>query len=70
MANRFGIQFNLPKPTHTAPDLKSKILIDLFERLSHITVWDAISDLPSVAHGEGIEITHMRLIPKMNSKSL
>ena len=57
MANRFGIQFAAPKATHVTQgrnDIKS---LSLFDQPSHITVWDAIGDLPSVDHGKGSELT-------------
>ena len=50
MARRDGIKPVEPKETH-AKDAKA----DLFFQLkSHITVWDAISDLRPLQHGEGV----------------
>ena len=50
MARRDGIKPVEPKETH-AKDAKA----DLFSQLkSHITVWDAISDLRPLQHGEGV----------------
>ncbi|MGP9833373.1 DNA cytosine methyltransferase [Marinobacter sp. NSM] len=51
MARRDGIQPIEPRPTHSKEEL-----VDLFcETKSHITVWDAISDLRSLEHGEDAE---------------
>lgn len=49
IANRLGTMLNFPRPTHGAP----KDDIDLFSVNNHVTVWDAIGDLPSLNHGEG-----------------
>ena len=50
-ANRFGIKFNPPIPTHTQrSDSPQASLIPL---PTHVTVWEAIGDLPSLSHGEG-----------------
>lgn len=49
IANRLGTMLNFPHPTHGAP----KDDIGLFSVNNHVTVWDAIGDLPSLNHGEG-----------------
>lgn len=49
IANREGIQFQLPPPTHSKEDANPK----LFPFPKHITVWEAIGDLPSKSHTEG-----------------
>ncbi len=53
MANREGLSFRVPTPTHT-PKNVTPLLID---NPQHVTVWDAIGDLPSLEHGEGEIIT-------------
>ncbi len=57
MANRFGIKFSTPKPTHKAWDKTVENNLDIFDDKKHIRVWDAISDLPSLEHGKGHEVT-------------
>ncbi len=56
MANRLGVQFEPPKATH-AKDRPTQAIGNLFEYPAHITVGDAIGDLPGVEHGEGHEYT-------------
>ncbi len=59
MANRYDIQFSLPKRTHVSHKESDGSAIQLFTPPpTHITVWEAIGDLPSVEHGKGIEPTH------------
>lgn len=53
-ANRFGVEFQLPGATHAKPD-KRKNQKKLFSLPAHVSVWDAIGDLPSLKHGEGAE---------------
>lgn len=53
VANRLGIDFEFPTPTHTASTLPPT----LFPLSSHVSVWEAISDLPSLEHGEGQKTT-------------
>lgn len=51
IGERGGGRPTLPKPTHCPTPQAS-----LFEKLPpHVTVWDAISDLPSIHQGEGNE---------------
>lgn len=53
MANRDGVNFTIPRATHFAlADTPS-----LLQRTAYVSVWDAIGDLPPLAHGEGEEIT-------------
>jgi DNA (cytosine-5)-methyltransferase 1 len=52
IAGRDGVSVELPPPTHIAP-LTGPLLLKL---PTHVTVWDAIGDLPSLRHGEGEEI--------------
>ena len=49
-----GVKLRFPKPTHFARQPKD-INIPLFEHQNHVSVWDAISDLPSLDHGTGTE---------------
>lgn len=48
LASRSGHAPALPQPTHGKAGHDSELL-------THIEVWDAIGDLPSLKHGEGIE---------------
>jgi len=50
LASRDGEQVEMPHPTHS----KCAEGGDLFAPTSYVTVWDAISDLPPLEHGEGI----------------
>ncbi|MDT5060629.1 MAG: (cytosine-5)-methyltransferase 1 [Acidobacteriota bacterium] len=49
IANREGVQFQLPPRTHSKEDINEY----LFPRPKHVTVWEAIGDLPSKSHTEG-----------------
>ncbi len=49
IANREGVQFQLPPPTHS----KERNSRGLFPLPGHVTVWEAIGDLPSRSHTEG-----------------
>jgi DNA (cytosine-5)-methyltransferase 1 len=51
MANRMGIQFTVPQPTHSQKN-RGSLLNSISQ---HISVWDAIGDLPSLKNGEGHE---------------
>lgn len=51
IANREGKQFKLPTPTHSKDGASG----ELFPLLPHVTVWDAIGDIPSKSHTEGEE---------------
>jgi DNA (cytosine-5)-methyltransferase 1 len=64
LANRLGITFKVPTPTHTKSKSKNKANGSLFEYPSHVTVWEAISDLPSVEHGSGSEKTKYSTLPQ------
>lgn len=48
-ANRLGRPVSFPEPTHVAPDTISRHL----SKPTHVTVWDAISDLPRLQAGQG-----------------
>jgi|TARA_Y100000310_G_scaffold201049_1_gene201130 DNA (cytosine-5)-methyltransferase 1 len=47
LANRDGLRFEIPKPTHRPPSDQFDLL-----RATHVSVWEAIGDLPSLDHGE------------------
>jgi DNA (cytosine-5)-methyltransferase 1 len=64
LANRLGITFKVPTPTHTKSKSTNKANGALFEYPSHVSVWEAISDLPSVEHGSGTEITKYSTLPQ------
>jgi DNA (cytosine-5)-methyltransferase 1 len=49
IAHREGTELRLPPPTHS----KSGTDNGLFPLPQHVTVWEAIGDLPSQKHGEG-----------------
>ena len=53
LANRLGFTFRVPQPTHV-PRPPTPMLINQHQ---HVTVWEAIGDLPSLEHGEGAELT-------------
>lgn len=53
IGRRNGGLFQIPRATHFAKSDGIK----LFNSPTHVTVWEAIGDLPSLAHGEGSEIT-------------
>jgi len=55
LANRLGVKFDLPPVTHYPIKKESDAQIQLLTPISHISVWDAIGDLPSVANGEKAE---------------
>ncbi len=52
IASRDGIVLDFPSPTNIPPS-DEKLL---FELPVHISVWDAIGDLPSMNHGEGTQV--------------
>jgi len=49
LASRDGEQVSLPEPTHSKTAGP-----DLFTPGAYVSVWDAISDLPPLEHGEGV----------------
>lgn len=55
-ANRDGVAFEAPRPTHQAPGAQP----GLFAGDEHVTVWEAIGDLPPLKHGEGEAVTRYR----------
>lgn len=70
MANRHGLQFSLPKPTHIPVKKSSDRTIELFAQPAHITVWDAIGDLPNIEHGKGVELTPYATQPQTEYQKL
>lgn len=56
LANRLGVNFSVPFPTHE-PGNDAPVR-ELFDTKKHIPVWDAISDLPSLRHDEAPDISH------------
>jgi len=54
-ATRAGFTFHIPRPTHV-PSPTTPSLINKHE-YHHVTVWEAIGDLPPLEHGEGTTIT-------------
>ncbi|HZW61209.1 MAG TPA: DNA cytosine methyltransferase [Candidatus Babeliales bacterium] len=49
MAHKGKIPFKIPEPTHFR-EKKIKKSFELLDTNTHVTVWDAISDLPSLKH--------------------
>lgn len=56
MANRAGVKFSVPSATHSARREKS---LFSFEE-SHVSVWEAIGDLPALVHGTKFEGSYPR----------
>ena len=54
-----GVSVELPHPTHMKPNGTSS----LFVQSSHVSVWDAIGDLPALEHGTGEEPCEYRCLP-------
>ncbi|MBE9064110.1 DNA cytosine methyltransferase [cf. Phormidesmis sp. LEGE 11477] len=48
LANRYGVSFDAPEPTHMLPNQQMNFL----SSKSHVTVWEAIGDLRPLLHGE------------------
>lgn len=53
LANRVGYTFRIPHPTHVPKPATPQLI----NEPQHVSVWEAISDLPSLEHGEGEEWT-------------
>jgi len=76
IANRLGVLFQPPCPTHQAPTNSSSskstrvMQSTLFEQPSHLSVWDAISDLASLEHGEGNQVQAYARAPQTEYQTL
>lgn len=59
LATRLGFTFETPKRTHLPiNESQDKDIFNLFEDDNHhVTVWEAIGDLPSLVHGEAPAIS-------------
>lgn len=66
LANNLGIEFKIPKSTHSSATSQQQ----LFSSPSHVTIREAISDLPSLKHGEGEEWTEYRSEPESDYQKL
>lgn len=66
LANRLGIEFRIPEPSHSSATSQQQ----LFSTPPHVTVREAISDLPSLKHGEGEEWTEYRSEPESEYQKL
>jgi DNA (cytosine-5)-methyltransferase 1 len=64
MANRFDIKLSPPPPTNYPRTKSDDTTHDLFAQKKHISVWEAIGDLPSVRHGEGEALTKYASLPQ------
>ncbi len=65
MANRFGVTFSMPSQTHIKCGLSQDNTVHNFDgRKNHVTVWDAIGDLPSVECGKGEDISYYATQPQ------
>ncbi len=62
LANRYGFEFEIPLPTHNSEKLNN--LNYLFVMNEHVSVWDAISDLPALEHGDGQKLTTYKTLPQ------
>lgn len=60
LAHREGVALNLPAPTHRPPDDGPFLLVD---SPSHVSVWEAIGDLPGLADEPDHEATRYTLPP-------
>lgn len=54
LASRDGYEFELPPPTHVAPKDQFP-QIELLSMPRHVTVWEAIGDLPRLKHDQGYD---------------
>lgn len=55
IANRDGINFSIPEPTHVKNGNDGS---------KHVNVWDAIGDLESLKHGEGYDLYPYKVAPQ------
>ena len=66
MANRDAIELLPPSPTHD----KNSSQLDLLSKSSHVSVWEAIGDLPSLKHGNGDQNCKYKLPPQSEYQML
>ncbi|MFC3866312.1 DNA cytosine methyltransferase [Alcaligenes aquatilis] len=64
MANRFNIKLSPPPQTNHPRTKADNAPHDLFTQKKHVSVWEAIGDLPSVKHGEGHTLTEYASPPQ------
>lgn len=67
LANRLGFKFSTPKETHLP--IANGQDRDFFDDNRYVTVWDAIGDLPSLMHGQGLDISEYISLPKNKYQS-
>ena len=60
-----GASLKFPLPTHFKRP-SSNMTPDLFHENFHVSVWEAISDLPSLQHGSGTEPCEYQYLPQSN----
>ncbi len=60
LAHRNGLEPRIPAPTHCSPSTDT----GLFAAPKHVSVWEAIGDLPPLRHGEGQELTEYACAPQ------
>jgi DNA (cytosine-5)-methyltransferase 1 len=68
LASRLGTGPNLPQVTHF-PKQKRSLQVELFSR-NHVTVWEAIGDLPSLEHGKGNHDMTYTQLPQNNYQNI
>jgi DNA (cytosine-5)-methyltransferase 1 len=62
LASRLGRKLSVPRASHFSRS-KKNLQNDLFDS-SHVTVWDAVGDLPSLEHGTGNHEMHYTQPPQ------
>jgi DNA (cytosine-5)-methyltransferase 1 len=65
-ANKGGVAFRVPRPTHIQRAATPMLINDP----QHVTVWEAIGDLPSLAHGKGEDWTPYATDPQSDYQHL
>lgn len=68
LASRSTLPPQLPIQTHFQPSAQGQN--ELFTRPSHVSVWDAISDLPPLSHGTAIERLYYQSTPHSSFQSI
>ena len=59
IGNNRSVEFLPPTSSHQLPNYSGGLFSNTSTQ-SHVTVWEAISDLPSLVHGEGMEVATCR----------